>query len=66
MKQAVYSVSETGKLIMDYSKEPEDIKVVKGWQAHIKAGKPHQGYLSQALMKFIFQVSYTSFECLQH
>jgi hypothetical protein len=66
MKRAVCSVSESGELKMDYSEEPEDIMVVKGWQSHIKAGKPHQGYLGQGLTKFVFRVSYTSFEYLQH
>ncbi|KAG1878132.1 hypothetical protein DFJ58DRAFT_835755 [Suillus subalutaceus] len=27
---------------MDYSEEVEDIKVIKGWQAHVKAGNPYR------------------------
>ncbi|KAG2033286.1 hypothetical protein BDR03DRAFT_985126 [Suillus americanus] len=56
MKRAVCPVSKSGELKMDYSEEPEDIMVIKGWQSHIKAGKPHQGYLGQGLTKFVFQI----------
>ncbi|KAG2347555.1 hypothetical protein BDR05DRAFT_876600, partial [Suillus weaverae] len=63
MKQAVCSVSESGELKMDYSEEPEDIMVVKGWQSHIKAGKPHQGYLGQGLTKFVFQGRHNNTSC---
>lgn len=45
---------------MVYSKEEEEIMVAKGWQAHIKAGKPYQGYLGQGLTKFVFRVSTTT------
>ncbi|KAG1784641.1 uncharacterized protein HD556DRAFT_1314926 [Suillus plorans] len=36
------------------NEEEEEIMVAKGWQAHIKAGKPYQGYLGQGLTKFVF------------
>ncbi|KAG2036680.1 hypothetical protein BDR03DRAFT_1011428 [Suillus americanus] len=63
MKRAVCSVSESGELKMDYSEEPEDIMVVKGWQSHIKAGKPHQGYLGQGLTKFVFWGRHNNTDC---
>ncbi|KAG1725925.1 hypothetical protein EDB19DRAFT_1914862 [Suillus lakei] len=37
--------------------------VVKGWQTHIKAGKPHQGYLGQGLTKFVFQGRHNNTDC---
>lgn len=51
---------------MNYSEEQEEIMIAKGWQAHVKAGKPYQGYLGQGLTKFVFRVSSTFFECSRH
>jgi len=60
MKRVTCSVDDFGEPKMVYSKEEEEIMVAKGWQAHIKAGKPYQGYLGQGLTKFVFRVSTTT------
>ncbi|KAG1717723.1 hypothetical protein EDB19DRAFT_1652581 [Suillus lakei] len=63
MKRATCTVSKTADIEMNYSEEEEEIMVVKGWQAHVKAGKPYQGYLGQGLTKFIFRGRYNNEDC---
>ncbi|KAG2034482.1 hypothetical protein BDR03DRAFT_984342 [Suillus americanus] len=48
---------------MDYCENEDKIMVARGWQAHIKMGKPYMGYLGQGLMKFIFCGRYNNNEC---
>jgi hypothetical protein len=66
MKWATCTVSKTADIQMNYNEEQEEIMIAKGWQAHVKAGKPYQGYLGQGLTKFVFHVSFTFFECSCH
>ncbi|KAG1741931.1 hypothetical protein EDB19DRAFT_1971127 [Suillus lakei] len=63
MKRATCTVSKTADIEMNYSKEEEEIMVAKGWQAHVKAGKPYQGYLGQGLTKFVFCGRYNNEDC---
>ncbi|KAG1732368.1 hypothetical protein EDB19DRAFT_2005128 [Suillus lakei] len=63
MKRATCTVSKTADIEMNYSEEEEEIMVVKGWQAHVKAGKPYQGYLGQGLTKFVFRGCYNNEDC---
>ncbi|KAG2132066.1 kinase-like domain-containing protein [Suillus clintonianus] len=60
MKRVTCSVNDFGEPKMVYSEEEEEIMVAKGWQAHVKAGKPYQGYLGQGLMKFVFRGRYNN------
>jgi hypothetical protein len=54
-------MNEFGEPEVVYSEEEEEIMVAKGWQAHVKAGKPYRGYLGQGLTKFVFRVSFATF-----
>ena len=62
MTRVTCLINEYGEPEMVLSEEKEEIMVVKGWQAHVKAGKPYQGYLGQGLTKFVFHVS-SALEC---
>lgn len=66
IKCATCSVSEDGDIRMDYCEDEDEIMVARGWQAHIKAGKPYMGYLGQGLTKFIFRMSSIIFYCACH
>jgi len=57
MKHVVCSANKYGESEKVYIEEEEDIMVAKGWQAHVKAGKPYQGYLGQGFTKYVFCVS---------
>ncbi|KAG2144453.1 uncharacterized protein EDB93DRAFT_1251689 [Suillus bovinus] len=63
MKRATCTVSKTADIQMNYSEEQEEIMIAKGWQAHVKAGKPYQGYLGQGLTKFVFCGRYNNKDC---
>ncbi|KAG2053840.1 hypothetical protein BDR06DRAFT_1008438 [Suillus hirtellus] len=63
MKRATCTVSKTADIQMNYSEEQEEIMIAKGWQAHVKAEKPYQGYLRQGSTKFVFCGRYNNEDC---
>ena len=47
---------QSGELHFISSKDPMSILIGKGWQSHIKGGKPSGTYLSKGFTKFAFRV----------
>jgi len=47
---------QSGEVHFISGKVPMSILIGKGWQSHIKGGKPIDVYLSKGFTKFAFQV----------
>jgi hypothetical protein len=49
---------QSGELHFIGNKVPMSILIGKGWQSHVKGGKPSGAYLSKGFTKYAFRVRF--------